>query len=97
VGPCQALHYETPPSIAAISGYEVLDFELPAGFRVSRIGYETDEEFKARLKERVKEDRPLLDLLLRDDAPPPPPREQLDAGWVLRTGQALKRFARSGG
>jgi transcriptional regulator with XRE-family HTH domain len=88
--PAQRYHYETPPSIAAKSGYEVVDFELPAGFRVSRIGYETEEEFKARLKERIEEDRPLLDLLLRDDTPPLPPRERPDAAWVLRTGQALK-------
>jgi len=87
--PAEHYHYETPPSIAAISGYEVLDFELAASFRVSSIGYETDEEFKAHLKERTEEDRPVLELL-RDDAPPLPSREKPDAAWVLRTGQALR-------
>lgn len=87
--PARHHRYETPPSSVAISGYEVLDFDLPAGFRVASIGYETDEEFRARLKERTKEDRPVLELL-RDDAPPLPPRERPDAAWVLRTGRALR-------
>jgi transcriptional regulator with XRE-family HTH domain len=87
--PARHYHYETPPSMAAVSGYEVLDFDLPAGFRVASIGYETDEEFRARLKERTKKDRPVLELL-RDDALPLPPRERPDAAWVLRTGRALR-------
>jgi len=87
--PARHYHYETPPSMAAVSGYEVLDFDLPGDFRVASIGYETDEELRARLKERTEKDRSLLELL-RDDHPPPPPRERPDAAWVLRTGQALK-------
>jgi transcriptional regulator with XRE-family HTH domain len=87
--PASQEHYETPPEVADITGYEVWDFDLPARFRVSSIGYETDEEFRARLKESSKKDRPLLELL-RDDAPPLPPRERPDTAWVLRTGQALK-------
>lgn len=84
-------HYETPPEIAAITGYEVLDIDLPAGFRVASIGYETEDEFKARLKKRIEEDRPVLELL-QDDARSLPPRERPDAAWVLRTGQALKEL-----
>lgn len=89
--PACPYHYETPPEIAGITGYEVWDFVTPAGFRVSSIGYETKEEFKARLKEQGEEDDPVLELL-RDDAPPVPPRERPDAAWVLRTGQALKEL-----
>ena len=79
-------HYEFPASDA--SGYEVLDFDLPAGFRVSPVGYESEERFKDRLRQRVEEDRPVLELL-RDDAPKVAPCERPDAAWVLRTGQAL--------
>jgi len=82
-------HYETPPSIAGISGYEVRDFDLAARFRVSGIGYETIEEFKARLKKRGEENDPVLQLL-RDDAPKVAPRERPNAAWILCTGQALK-------
>lgn len=87
--PATQYHYETPPSIAEVTGFEVLDFDLPAGFRVASIGYETEEEFKARLKDSVEQDRPVLELL-RDDAPPLPPRERPDAAWVLKTGETLK-------
>jgi DNA-binding XRE family transcriptional regulator len=44
--PARHEHYETPPSIADISGYEVRDFHLPAGFRISPVGYESEERFK---------------------------------------------------
>lgn len=80
-------HYESPASDA--SGYEVLDFDLPAGFRISPVGYESEERFKDRLRQRVEEDRPVLELL-RDDAPKVAPRERPTAAWVLDTGQALK-------
>lgn len=87
--PASHQHYETPAAIADISGFEVRDFDLPAGFRVSSVGYETTEEFKARLKKRLEEDRAVLELL-RDDAPPVSPRKRPDAAWVLRVGQAVK-------
>lgn len=91
--PARHEHYETPPSIADISGYEVLDFVLPAGFRVSSIGYDTDDEFKARLKKRGEDpDHRRVMELLRDDAPPIPRQKRPDAAWVLRTGQALKEL-----
>jgi len=80
-------HYESPASDA--SGHEVLDFDLPAGFRVSPVGYESEERFKDRLRKRGEEDRVVLELL-RDDAPKVAPRERPTAAWVLRTGQALK-------
>jgi transcriptional regulator with XRE-family HTH domain len=80
-------HYESPASDA--SGHEVLDFDLPAGFRISPVGYESEERFKDRLRQRVKEDRPVLELL-RDDAPKVAPRERPTAAWVLRTGEALR-------
>jgi len=80
-------HYESPPSDA--SGHEVLDFDLPAGFRVSPVGIESEERFEDRLRQRVEEDRPVLELL-RDDVPKVASRERPDAVWVLRTGQALK-------
>jgi transcriptional regulator with XRE-family HTH domain len=82
-------HYETPPSVAKASGYEVLDFDLPARFRVSPVGYESEERFKDRLRQRMEDDRPVLELL-RDDAPQVAPRERPDAAWVLRTGRALR-------
>jgi hypothetical protein len=82
-------HYETPQRIAEISGYEVWDFDTPAGFRVSPVGYESRERFRDRLKKRVEEDRTILELL-RDDAPKVAPRPRPDAAWVLRTGQALR-------
>lgn len=80
-------YYESPPSDA--SGHEVLDFDLPAGFRISPVGYESEERFKDRLRQRGEEDRVVLELL-RDDAPKVAPRERPTAAWVLRTGEALK-------
>lgn len=80
-------HYESPASDAG--GYEVLDFDLPAGFRVSPVGYESEERFRDRLRQRGEEDRVVLELL-RDDAPKVAPRERPDAAWVLRTGRALR-------
>lgn len=82
-------HYESPAD--ASSGYEVLDFHLPAGFRISPVGYESEERFKDRLRQRMEDPdhRTVLELL-RDDAPKVAPRERPDAAWVLRTGQALK-------
>ncbi|HKO37878.1 MAG TPA: helix-turn-helix domain-containing protein [Solirubrobacterales bacterium] len=80
-------HYESAPSDA--SGYEVLDFDLPAGFRISPVGYESEKRFKDRLRQRVEEDWRVLELL-RDDAPKVAPRERSTAAWVLRTGEALK-------
>lgn len=87
--PASHEHYETPPSIAASSGYEVWDFDLPARFRVSSVGYETVEERKERIRKHLEEYDPVAELL-RDDAPRVPPRERPDAAWVLRVGQALK-------
>lgn len=80
-----------PPSIADISGYEVLDFHLPAGFRISPVGYESEERFKDRLRQRMEDpaERRVLELL-RDDAPKVAPRERPDAAWVAHTGRALR-------
>jgi len=80
--------YETPPEVAEISGYEVWDFDVPARFRVSPVGYESRERFKDRLRQMREED-PVLKLM-RKDAPKVAPRQRPDARWVLRTGQALK-------
>jgi len=80
--------YETPPVVADISGYEVLDFDVPARFRVSPVGYETRERFKDRLRQTSEED-PVLKLM-REDAPKVAPRPRPDAAWVLRTARALK-------
>lgn len=89
--PTSHRHYETPPSIAAISGYEVRDFHLPAGFRVSPVGYEKSERFEDRLKQREEDPRHRAALeLLRDGAPKVAPRKRPDAAWVLLTGQALR-------
>jgi transcriptional regulator with XRE-family HTH domain len=49
--------YEAPPSIASISGYEVRDFDLPAGFRISPVGYESEERFKGRSGARSENGR----------------------------------------
>lgn len=82
-------HYESPASDS--SGCEVLDFHLPAGFRISPVGYESEERFKDRLRQRMEDPdhRAVLELL-RDDAPKVAPRERPDAAWVQRTGQALR-------
>ncbi|HWC48156.1 MAG TPA: helix-turn-helix transcriptional regulator [Solirubrobacterales bacterium] len=82
-------HHETPPAIADVSGYEVWDFDVPPGFRVSPVGYESRARLRDRLRQRLEEDRTVLELL-RDDAPKVAPRPRPDAAWVLRTGQALK-------
>jgi transcriptional regulator with XRE-family HTH domain len=80
--------YETPPEIADISGYEVWDFDVPASFRVSPVGYESRERFRDRLR-KTREEDPVLKLM-RKDAPKVAPRPRPDAGWILRTGQALR-------
>lgn len=82
-------HYESPAD--ASSGCEILDVDLPAGFRVSPVGFESEERFKDRLRQRGEDPdhRAVLELL-RDDAPKVAPRPRPDAAWVLRTGQALK-------
>lgn len=82
-------HYESPAD--ASSGHEVLDFDLPAGFRISPVGYESEERFKDRLRQRGEDpDHRRVMELLRDDAPKVAPRERPDAAWVLRTREALK-------
>jgi len=87
--PARHEHYESEAD--ASSGLEVLDFDLPARFRISPVGYESEERFKDRLRQRMEDPahRAVLELL-RDDAPEIAPRERPDAAWVLRTGQALK-------
>lgn len=82
-------HFDSPAD--AGSGHEVWDFDLPARFRVSPVGYEGKERFKDRLRQRIEDPdhRAVLELL-RDDAPKVAPRPRPDAAWVLRTGQALK-------
>jgi transcriptional regulator with XRE-family HTH domain len=82
-------HYESPAD--ASSGCEVLDFDLPAAFRVSPVGFESEERFKDRLRQRGEDpDHRAVVELLRDDAPKVAPRERPDAAWVWHTGQALK-------
>lgn len=89
--PASHRHYETPPSIADITGYEVRDFHLPAGFRVSPVGYESEERLNDRLRQRQEDPNHRAALeLLRDDAPKVAPRRRPDAAWVLLTGQALR-------
>ncbi|HYQ78969.1 MAG TPA: helix-turn-helix domain-containing protein [Solirubrobacterales bacterium] len=89
--PASHRHYEAPPSIADVSGYEVRDFHLPAGFRVSPVGYASEERFKDRLRQRGEDpDHRVVLELLRDDAPKVAPRERPDAVWVLLTAQALE-------
>jgi transcriptional regulator with XRE-family HTH domain len=48
--PASHYHYESLPNVAKIRGYEVRDFDIPAGFRVSPVGYETEERFRDRLR-----------------------------------------------
>jgi transcriptional regulator with XRE-family HTH domain len=84
-----ATHEHFDSSAEPASGQEVWDFDVPARFRVSPVGYESRERFKDRLRQRLEEDRTVLELL-RDDAPKVAPRPRPDAAWVLRTGQALK-------
>lgn len=80
-------HFDSPAE--PTSGQEVWDFDVPARFRISPVGYESRERFKDRLRQMMEEDRPVLELL-RDDAPKVAPRPRPDAAWVLRTGQALR-------
>jgi transcriptional regulator with XRE-family HTH domain len=87
--PASHHHSESPAS--ASSGYEVRDFHLPAGFRISPVGYESEELFKDRLRQRLEDPdhRAVLELL-RDDAPKVAPRTKPDADWVRRMGRALR-------
>ena len=82
-------HFDHPAE--PTRGQEVWDFDVPARFRISPVGYETRERFKDRLRQRGEDPdhRAVLELL-RDDAPKVAPRPRPDAAWVLRTGQALK-------
>jgi transcriptional regulator with XRE-family HTH domain len=84
-------HYETPPSIAKSSGYEVRDFDLPAGFRISPVGYESEERFKDRLRQRGEDPhhRDILDAL-SDNAPKGPRHAPPDQSWLVQAGAALK-------
>jgi len=82
-------HHETPPAMADVSGYEVWDFDVPPGFRVSTVGYESRARFRDRLRQRLEKDRTVLELL-RDDGPNVAPRQRPDAAWVLRTAKALR-------
>jgi transcriptional regulator with XRE-family HTH domain len=87
--PANHHHYEFPAS--ASSGYEVRDFHVPAGFRISPVGYESEERFKDRLRQRMEDpDHRVVLELLRDDAPKVAPRTKPDADWVRRTGRALR-------
>ncbi len=82
-------HFDSPAE--PTSGQEVWDFDVPARFRVSPVGYESKERFKDRLRQRGEEPGHSAVLeLLRDDAPKVAPRPRPDAAWVLRTGQALR-------
>lgn len=85
--PAHHEHFDSPAEPA--SGQEVWDFDVPARFRVSPVGYESRKRFRDRLRQMREEDRPVLELL-RDDAPEVAPRPRPDAAWVLRTGQALR-------
>jgi transcriptional regulator with XRE-family HTH domain len=85
--PASHEHFDSPAE--PTSGQEVWDFDVPARFRVSPVGYESKERFKDRLRQRIEEDRPVLELL-RDDAPKVAPRPRPDAAWVLRTAKALR-------
>jgi transcriptional regulator with XRE-family HTH domain len=82
-------HFDSPSE--PTSGQEVWDFDVPARFRISPVGYESRERFKDRLRQRGEEPghRAVLELL-RDDAPKVAPRPRPDAAWVLRTAQALR-------
>lgn len=82
-------HFDSPAE--PTSGREVWDFDVPARFRVSPVGYESRERFKDRLRQRGEEPghRTVFELL-RDDAPEVAPRPRPDAAWVLRTAQALR-------
>ncbi len=82
-------HHETPPSCAAIAGSDVLDFDLPGRLLASPVGYESDERFKDRLRQRMEEDRGLIEALA-DDAPEPPRRKPPDESWVRAVGEAVR-------
>jgi hypothetical protein len=82
-------HFDCPSEPAG--GQEAWDFDVPARFRVSPVGYESRERFKDRLRRREEDpdQRAVLELL-RDDAPKVTPRPRPEAAWVLRTGQTLR-------
>jgi transcriptional regulator with XRE-family HTH domain len=86
--PAKHEHFDSPSE--PTSGQEVWDFDVPARFRASPVGYETRERFRDRLRQRKEEDAGTAIELLRDDAPSVAPRPRPDAAWVLRTGQALR-------
>jgi transcriptional regulator with XRE-family HTH domain len=64
--------YETPPEVADISGYEVWDFDVPARFRVSPVGFESRERFKDRLRQQLDCWGTMHRRLLRAPDPTPP-------------------------
>lgn len=92
--PATHKHFDCPAE--PTSGQEVWDFDVPARFRVSPVGYESRERFRDRLRQWKEEDRTVLELL-RDDAPKVAPRPRPDAAWVLRTAQALKSLRQERG
>jgi transcriptional regulator with XRE-family HTH domain len=87
--PASHHHYELPAS--AGSGMKCGTSTCRPGFRISPVGYESEERFKDRLRQRMEapDHRAALELL-RDDTPKIAPREKPDAAWVLRTGRALR-------
>jgi transcriptional regulator with XRE-family HTH domain len=89
--PPEHFHQETGSVAAEIEGYAVWDFDIPARFRVSPVGYETRERFKDRLRQRFEDpaERDVLDAL-RDDTPKAPPRVPPDKSWLLQAGSALR-------
>jgi transcriptional regulator with XRE-family HTH domain len=94
--PARHEHYETPPSIADISGYEVLDFDLPAGFRVS------PSATRARSGSRTGFGKGVRKTGRSSNCCGTMPQGSLPASDRMRPGccapgRRLRRFARSGG
>lgn len=89
--PARHEHHETPPSCAAIEGFDVMDFDLPGRLLASPVGYESEERFRDRLRQRMEEDRNVIEAL-RDDAPPPATPRPPAESWVRAVGEAVREL-----
>jgi transcriptional regulator with XRE-family HTH domain len=83
-------HIQYDGKITDVCGYEVRDFVVSAGFRISPVGYESTERFKDRLRQRGEDPhhRDILDAL-GDDTPRAPHHDPPDKSWLVRAGAAL--------
>jgi transcriptional regulator with XRE-family HTH domain len=89
--PARHEHHETPPEWAASEGFDVLDFDLPGRLVASAVGYESDERFIDRLRQRKEKDRARAEAL-GEEASQPLPLEPPEESWVRAAGEAVREL-----